>query len=330
MKRNLSLFKNTKSGAIYRLADAPDNVEAFVASTEFSRQICNDPFCLGLEYTTKLSLACSEVLAALPLETLQESRTVVTHILRGGLNFGLREALGQALNWNLHNSAFLSAQRVNSKESPDDWFITEDSYKKVDLPEQAAIVMGDVVATGTSLSFALNALGKIASQQKISLSQLIFFTIGGGKTEEIIGNFVANYKQKVPSFRGAKVIYLEGCFAVAEATSPLQIKIPGTDLLRRDSLVAPEFLNSQKQNPCYPLERCTIYDAGSRAFHVKEYLEDVKDYWESNLRLANNGVTFKALLAERLPEVDAKSFGDVSLSELCNLYLSKLNELLHR
>ena len=45
-----------------------------------------------------------------------------------------------------------------------------------------------------------------------------------------------------------------------------------------------------------------IYDAGSRAFDVSEYLVDVVEYWESVRSLARRGYTLYEALVERWPE----------------------------
>lgn len=121
------------------------------------------------------------------------------------------------------------------------------------------------------------------------------------------------------------MIFFEGNFAVAEEETPLQIKITGTDLIRRDSVLAPEFLESQYENPSYPLERCTIYDAGSRAFWLPEYMEDVKEYWQHTANLATDGLSFSELLNERCPELDSKRFSSIDLSELCKDQIKKFS-----
>ena len=59
-----------------------------------------------------LQKACTKVLKGLKqTEMLQpeETETIVLNILRGGLNFGLREALADAFDWNNHGSVFLSS-----------------------------------------------------------------------------------------------------------------------------------------------------------------------------------------------------------------------------
>ena len=80
--------------------------------------------------------------------------------------------------------------------------------------------------------------------------------------------------------------------------------------------MAPEFIASQYEDPAYPLERCVIYDAGSRAFRVREYAEDVAGYWKQVLELAGRGMTFEDYLRERFPGLDAARFGEPGLRDI--------------
>jgi hypothetical protein len=259
-----------------------------------------------------------------------ESNTSVLHILRGGLNFGLREALAQAYSWNNHNSAFISAQRARSADNEEDWVITESDYQKLSLKKSCSLVFGDVVATGTSLNFALHEVAQLARNQSSELSEILFFTIGGPRSHALVESLETESLCKFSSYSGSTVVYLEGIFAVATNDSKLSIKIDGTDLLRANSLLAPEFIESQYEDPSFPLERCTIYDAGSRAFDILEYGEDVLEYWKSCLELAKKGASFSSLLAERMPELDASKYSDIKLEELCLRQIKKANLLLGR
>ena len=102
----------------------------------------------------------------------------------------------------------------------------------------------------------------------------------------------------------------------------------GTDLVRLGALMAPEFVESQYEAPSFPIERCTIYDAGSRAFWVREYAEDVLGYWRQNLQFANHGMTFADLLAERFPGLDPARFGDVDLKAVSLAQIAKMEKFL--
>jgi len=310
--------------SVYRLKGS-QTVRTFIVSTPETRRISNDPCCLGLDYTHALSNACGRVLKVLQpeLELIERSATVV-NILRGGLNYGLREALGAAFHWTAPVTCFLSAQRTRDAEG-DGWHIIENAYRKLRFPQQTSLVMGDVVATGTSLDYALETLIDAGQKEGVSFRQLIFFTYGGPKAQEVLLSADERCHRLFSEYKGTTLIYLEGIFAVPDETTPLSIKLTGTDLVRREALLSPAFIMSQYEDPAYPLERCAIYDAGSRAFAPDEYLEDVLDYWRQTKALAQSGITYAQLLAERFPLLEADRFGSVDLNELCDRQMRRLS-----
>ena len=314
--------------ALHRVEAPEARVERLIASTPETRAICNDPQVMGVDYTRRLKAACARILSALQaggLTCLEERQTIVYDILRGGLNFGLREALADAFSWNRHGGSFISAQRARVDDSPEQWHIVENDYSKVYMPKTASIVIGDVVATGTSLEHAMKALVAEAEKQGTEIRSIVFFTIGGPRAEEILENTDAMCRERFPAYEGTTLIYLEGRFTAADAETPVTVKLTGTDLLRLDALMAPEFIESQYEDPAWPLQRCAIYDAGSRAFWTPEYIEDLTDYWTQTLALAEAGTTFAALLEERFPELDPARFGTVDLAEVCRGQIAGLD-----
>ena len=320
----LEIISVSKVCSLYRM-DTGKSIDSIIASTPETRAIANDPRVMGIDYTRRLADACSHVLKDLGengLTCLEEDETIVFNILRGGLNFGLREALADAYGWNCHGSSFISAQRARDDESPEQWHIVEGEYAKVCMPKTASIVVGDVVATGTSLEYAMRALVGEAERQGTNLRSVVFFTIGGPRAEEILKATDAMCRQKFPGYEKTTLVYLEGCFTVPVPETPLRIKITGTDLLRRDAVMSPEFIDSQYDDPSFPIQRCTIYDAGSRAFWTPEYLEDLNDYWAKVKALADTGVSFRELLVERCPDLDPARFGAVNLGAVCKEQLA--------
>jgi hypothetical protein len=308
-----------------------DGVKELIASTSDSRAICNDPHVLGVNYTHKLGQASAKALKGLSaagIFTGTEHSTSVLTILRGGLNFELRGALAQAFNWNCHGSWFISAQRQIANPVTGEWEIIEDAYKKIYPHGEVDVVFGDVVATGTSLRHGLGKLTEVR-QGAIRYRSVTFFTIGAA----ITGDIISDWKRQIEVAQGGpvacNVLYFEGVFGVASPTTPLRIKLDGTDLVRRGGIHAPEFDESQYESPLYPLERCTIYDAGSRAFHIPEYLEDVIDYWSQVAALARDGVTFEELVTERYPSVDTKRFKAVDLAQLAQSQIAACKAALH-
>lgn len=323
----LNQINHEDKSAIYQIQDSLNpEIHRYILTTPESRAICNDPMVMGYDYTEKLEAACSWFLrnarGKINLR-LEEKRSVVFNILRGGLNFGLRGALAKAYDWNNHSSSFVTAQRARVTEGSEQWHITEDDYKKITFPGNAQIIIGDVVATGTSLRHGLHIMIEEAVRQGIELGSILFFTIGGPMSEERLAEADKACKKHFKNYEGTHVCYIEGRFFVPTSDSRVSIKITGTDLMRCSSLLAPEFIESNYDAPTYPLERCAIYDAGSRAFQVKEYQEDVIDYWSKVLELSKT-MSFAEMMMERYPELDIARFGNVSLEQVAREQLQKL------
>jgi uracil phosphoribosyltransferase len=303
--------------------------ECFIATTPQTRAIANNPLVMGVDYTIKLEKACEEILKKLDLQNLiclEEKETIIFNILRGGLNFGLRKALYYAFGWNRHGCSFISAQRARKDDDPEKWHIIENEYAKVYMPKRASIVIGDVVATGTSLEHAVKALVKEAQKQESQIRSILFFTFGGPRAMEILEKTDELCRKIFPCYEKTTLIYHEGCFTVPDDLTPLSIKETGTDLVSFDAVMAPEFIESQYENPGYPLQRCAVYDAGSRAFWTPEYINDVFGYWTKMNELADKGLTFNELLKERFPVLDPEKFKDADLKTVCKSQLSAVGK----
>ena len=317
----------TAEAVLYRKAGT-GNIETFIATTPETRDICNNPATAGVKYTDNLEKACAAILKASDIRT-DENSSVVVNILRGGLNYGLRKALSDAFGWNTHTTCFISAQRARNSQNSEDWHITENAYRKVYLPRHSSLFIGDVVATGTSLRYALNELIAAAKYANSELQDIVFFTIGGANAAKILEDVDRECRRNFSSYRRTVLIFFEGCFGVPTPESKLSIRLTGTDLIRGDAEMAPDFIESQYENPAFPIERCTIYDAGSRAFYVREYAHDVMNYWKQVLDFAERGVTYSAYLHERFPALDASRFGEVSLREVALKQIIAMTKLIN-
>jgi hypothetical protein len=138
-------------------------------------------------------------------------------------------------------------------------------------------------------------------------------------------DYHAIWKREFPDFEGIDVFYMEGKFHLADSKTPVSIKLQGTDLLRRDSVLMPECIASQDESVTHALERCTIYDAGSRAYDIEEYASDVGEYWGQVHELAKNGMTTEIYLAERFPEASDKLKKMAKETDLTTLSKERMN-----
>lgn len=306
-----------------------DPIRRYVFSTRETRDIVNKPEVMGVAYTELLEQGIVHLLegvSSLHFDDIDEEQVNVFHYLRGSLNFGIRNALHRAYGWNTHGASFMSSQRARDEEGR--WYITEDSYRKLTMAKGSIVYCGDVVATGVTLESGLDALTKALVSSGGSIRYFVFFTIGCHKTEKIFEKYYKIWKETFSDFEGIDVYYIEGKFHLADSKTPVTIKLPGTDLLRRDSLLMPEFIEALQQDLPAALERCTIYDAGSRAFDVQEYKEDVMEYWQQVSGLAQDGMTTAQYLEERFPECSEslRSMAkETDLFDLCSKRISLLS-----
>ena len=302
----LERLSATPRASWYRLSgEHQGRVERYVMSTAPTRAICNRPELLGVSFNLALHEGISAGLIDAPFRSIltehPEERICVVNFLRGGLNFELRRGLHTAYGLNRHSSAFMSSQRERVDGR---WRVREDMYRKLEIPHDALLVVGDVVATGSTLANGFQVIAKHVTELGSSLRGLVLYTIGCHKAEKVLEPLDAQMRELFPNYEHTILVYIEGKFRLVDSRTELRIGIPGTDLVRMDSVLAPEFERSQYDALAYPLERCSIYDAGSRAFDIPNYVQDVADYWESVAGFGKRGWTLKEALRERWPETD--------------------------
>ncbi|MBI5072770.1 hypothetical protein HZA99_03050 [Candidatus Woesearchaeota archaeon] len=277
----------------------------YLISTPETRIICNQPEVFGMDFTKKLHAAVKKTFEVLPeAEQFKKSpdyETNVISILRGGLNFRIREALAEAYGYNKHSTTYLISQR--HKDENGKWHADVQTYKKITIPKVVSFFLGDVIGTGTSLKEALAALDKVMDEINVrTVKKLVIMTFGCYRAEKVLDEYDMLLRKKFPDYEGTILIYFEGKFKLANNESFIRLTDPGTDFLRKDCVLTPEFALSQYEQMYYPLERCTIYDAGSRAFDILLYKSELQEYWAKMLQEATNGYTLFDALQDRFPD----------------------------
>ncbi len=264
-----------------------------------------------MEFTEKLHTAIRKTLEVLPeadqFKQWPDYETNVISILRGGLNFGIRESLAKAYGYNKHSTTYLISQRTKDPVT-NKWSAEVQTYKKITIPKVVNFFLGDVIGTGTSLREALAALDKVIEQVNVrTVKRFTVMTFGCYRAEKVLEEYDAQLRKKFPDYQGTTIIYFEGKFKLVnnEIASGIRLTDSGTDFLRRDCMLTPEFALSQYEQAYFPLERCTIYDAGSRAFDILLYKAELQEYWAKMLSEANNGYTLFDALQDRYPDLYA-------------------------
>lgn len=319
----LTLIYHSSQLSIYKIIEGKNDLlfNRYIISTAESRNLCNDPQICGFEYTQKLQAVCLLILENLssfsPVK-LREDKALVLNILNTGINFGIREALAKAYGWNIHQTHYIYDCKEESKHQ----------YKGYNLPQDTQIIFGDIITNPHRLKQNLFEILHLAEKEGHQIENIILFTLSNDLIEGPLAEIAIECKKKFKQFTGIELFYLEGRFVLAEESTPFALKENGEDLVCKDALLTPEFISSQYELPFYPLERSVIYNPGTRADNIPEYVKGIIKYWEEVRNLAMQGYEFETLLKERFPNIDGSKFGKQNLMSLAEQHITKLKRLL--
>ncbi len=126
-----------------------------------------------------------------------------------------------------------------------------------------------------------SCIGKIHLRAQVSTVALRL-TVGTSRALRTLSTYSpsAASAKGWAGLKGVTIVFLGQVFSLYEGSSLLAFNhLPHTDFFRRDSPSAPEFESKGLVNPVCHLERCAIYDGGSRAFEPHTYLNNVRKYW---------------------------------------------------
>lgn len=265
-------------------------LKRYVVSTSDTRNMLNFPEIVNSDFTNLMRNGVTNALKGLNnieyLSRISSKQVNVYHILRGGLNFEMRNALHKAFGYKWHSSSYISSQR---HEKDGEFTIADDSYRKFQIPDKATIYSADIVASGASLDNSLHYLDNYLTTENLQIKNFVFTTIGCIKAEDVLEKWDSIFKKNHPEYEKTILIYIEGRFALGDKKLPLYNVLPNTDLLKNykfGALITPEFEFSQFEKMIIPLEACAIYDGGKKSFEPVQHIMDILDFWEKQEKSA--------------------------------------------
>ena len=280
--------------AVYSIEDekSSSDLRRYVVSTRDTRDLMNHPEIINCDFTNLMQNGITNSLKGInileKLSCINSKSVNVYHILRGGLNFQVRDALRKAFGYKWHSSSYISSQRV-LKEGK--FEISEDYYRKFLIPDNATIYTADIVASGISLNNGVEYLNNYLKSKKYKLENMIFITIGCIEAENVLSKWHKIFRDKFPGYKRTILIYLEGRFALATIGTPLHNYQYDTDLLKNyklGALLSPEYEHSQFEKMIIGLEACAIYDGGKKGFEPVNHIKDILEFWEKQLETAKS------------------------------------------
>ncbi len=299
----LDVLYRSEEVSLYSVQDSDSGgVEEYVFSTPETRTVCNTPEMVGINFPRKMRSAHRKVMELEPLKStlgvVDDFQACVMHFLRGGLNFQVREALADAYGFNRHYCSYMTSQRYQRGER---WKIKQDQYRKLNFNPQSTILIGDCIATGTTMENGLQVVLEWARENDRPFKNLVVFTIGCDRGRKILKEYHEDLKDAFEDYERTMLFYAEGKLGLASEERGLTIGLPGTDLLREPALLAPEFEKSIYEKFHVPVERCAIYDVGAKSFEYRVHIEDVIEYWQ---QLKESDLTLLEAYRERWSEKD--------------------------
>jgi hypothetical protein len=334
-ERLVRKFKD-EAVAVYAIdgIDQPEDFRRYVVSTRDTRDLMNYPEIINTDFTNLMQNGVTNALKGINmLERLSEinSRAVnVYHILRGGLNFKVSDALRKAFGYKWHSSSYLSSQRVLKEGS---FEVSDDTYRKFVVPDDATVYTADIVASGVSLGNGVDYIDKYMESTGHQLRNFVFITIGCVEAENVLRKWHTHFKDVMANFGETIVIYLEGRFGLATESTPFRNKLPYTDLVksyREGALLSPEYEHSQFDRTITALEACAIYDGGKKSFEPANHIHDVLEFWEKQNEYAKgDGVSVWDEYNRRFPlDMYFADIGSLSIGS-AELLAEKKAELWH-
>ncbi|MCK5201892.1 MAG: hypothetical protein KAR21_26240, partial [Spirochaetales bacterium] len=278
--------------SLYSIENDTDSsvLKRYVVSTSNTRNMLNFPEIVNSDFTNLMKNGITNTLKGLNniehLSSVSSKQVNVYHILRGGLNFEMRNALHKAFGYKWHSSSYISSQR---HEKDGEFAIADDSYRKFQIPDNATVYSADIVASGASLDNSLHFLDNYLTTENLRIKNFIFVTIGCSKAEDVLEKWDLNFKKNHPEYEKTILIYIEGRFALGNKKLPLYNVLPNTDLLKNykfGALLTPEYEFSQFEKMIIPLEACAIYDGGKKSFEPVQHIMDILEFWEKQEKSA--------------------------------------------
>lgn len=310
-KLQLVTLTNNQSIAVYEVKNgSKEGVWEYVISTPETRNICNIPEIVGVDFQLGLEAAIARSMQHFPqlnfFDNVADSQCSVLTILRGGLNFPIKRALHTAFKFNKVRDSFLTSQRFQDDKG--DWQIKDKTFCKLIIPRKATLFIGDIVATGSTLREALKRVLPVVTD----LRNIVLFTIGCDRSRQVLEEIDTQAREMFPNYEKTLILYFEGKFHLAQEQTPVAIKNLGTDLLRYPfgpkDILAPEFELSQYQKMVFVLEACAIYDGGKRSSDQGHHYAETIDFWIKMRTLGQeHGWTLFKALKERWHEVEYAS-----------------------
>lgn len=274
----MELIASRDSARCYRLHTA-GLVDVLVCSTPTTRRLLTSPHLVGEQYNHALRTGVRDALSMAAAEisdlrtALTRTRAEVLNILRGGLTFGVASAV-EAVSGTPPMVSFIGTDRRADG-------IMGLDYERWEHADGGALVLGDIVATGSTVDLALRKVLDESARTGRRIPHIVVVTIAAAPGVAAIERLVNSYAATLPASTRATVIALESIFRLPEPGAGVDFPQAPFDFLRGTTATTPEFEWERLTTMSSLLEKCVVYDGGLRAFAPTGHLDFRKAWWSA-------------------------------------------------
>ncbi|TXS73707.1 phosphoribosyltransferase [Streptomyces sp. me109] len=309
------LLSATGVSGLYALGGHPYGLDIFVSTSPFGCSLLTCPEIVGSAYQATLRRAVQMGLESLcefkpdVRTSLFDTSADILYLLRGGLNFGTHIAV-EELTGRASRVHFLSVSRDLSGAEVR---IVDDAYRRIDgISAGDNLVIADIAATGSTINRAVDIIVEQweAPPERAASTpwQVVFVVIATAESLPMIAAAVD--RLRAARAVRASIVLLEGLFRLHDPGAVDGCGGIGTDFVRRNGIMAPEYLAACLQTPSSLFEGCVIYDGGQRGFSPTEHFAGVAKYWdglERRMRNARKDEQRQLIEASDAPVADGRA-----------------------
>lgn len=265
----------------------------YMISHPDSRKLLCEPEIVGYQIPELLLSPIARALVYFSHKGDVENVNVV-NILRGGLNFPIEAACSKN-DIKVKGVSFLTSERFFLEKKV---ARIESKYRKIHSINNATIIIGDIIASGDTLKNTIQYIEESYVLAEKELKNIIIFTIGTVNALKAIKKLNRILKDRWCKFEGISVVFIESIFTTYPNIGITGLNLPGVDFSLNGGFLAPEYRNSLMDDYHIILEKCVIYDGGTRRFEQSDHISCILNYWK-NLIVKANHIEIRDFLEEK-------------------------------
>jgi len=223
----------------------------------------------------------------LPLKGVPLNRVCELTILAGGLYYMIDEAFKEVFGKSIQR-CIISAKRYQLEDGT--WRVNMNYENFEALPNKAIVIIGDTIATGTTITNSLAKLKEVALKKGFTIDKVAVLTISGAiDGSQKLKNVEEEFKKEWDNFE----LHVFNCCAI------FGLEPNGTDMpYGHPNTIAPVDVISivnERLTPQLARKLCSIFDWGDRTKNPVKHLKELIELTEKLESVLNDHTSLKVL-----------------------------------